>query len=103
MAGLSIEGFTPLTEKEIIDRIHTRLLAFSPDMDLSTESPDGQLVEIFSFELAQAWNELSQVFHSYNPDVAIGAGLRNVGMITLWGSYSLSGKRRTRRSSWYHS
>lgn len=82
MAGLTREGFTPLTYQEVVGRISARLQAFSPGMDLSTESPDGQLVEIFSFEVSQLWSELNSVYNSYNPDVATGAGLRNVGMIT---------------------
>lgn len=82
MAGLTREGFTPLSYQELFERISTRLNAFSPGIDLSAESPDGQLVEIFSFELSQAWNELDLVYNSYNPEVAIGAGLRNIGLIT---------------------
>lgn len=82
MAGLTREGFTPLSYQEVVGRISSKLVAFNPTIDLSTESPDGQLVEIFSFEVAQAWNELSLVYNSYNPDVAIGAGLRNIGLIT---------------------
>ncbi len=80
--GLTREGFTPETYTDIIGRISARLGAFSPGIDLSTESPDGQLVEIFSYELAQAWQELNLVYNSYNPDVASGAGLRNIGLIT---------------------
>lgn len=82
MAGLTREGFTPLTYAEIIGRISARLNAFSPGIDLSAESPDGQLVEIFSFELSQVWSELNLVYNSYNPNDAFGAGLRNLGLIT---------------------
>jgi len=82
MAGLTREGFTPDTYEAILERIKNRLTVFSPGMDLSPESPDGQLAEIFSFELAQCWSELGLVYDSYNPDVAVGAGLRNVGLIT---------------------
>lgn len=82
MAGLTIEGFTPLSLEEIKGNIKGRLINFSPEMDLSVESPDGQLVEIFSFELSQLWTELNRVYNSYNPDVAEGAALRNLGLIT---------------------
>ena len=82
MAGLTREGFIPLSNQEIKDRISARLEAFSNGIDLSTESPDGQLVEIMSFELSQAWSELDLVYNSYNPEVAVGAGLRNIGLIT---------------------
>lgn len=82
MAGLDTEGFTPSTFNEIVTRISNRLKVFSPGIDLSTESPDGQVLEIFSFELSQAWNELGAVYNSYNPNIAVGAGLRNLGMLT---------------------
>lgn len=82
MAGLTRDGFVPLSQSEIESRIGARLEAFSPGIDLSTESPDGQLVEIFSYELGLAWAELAVVFNSYNPDAATGDGLRNLGAIT---------------------
>ena len=82
MAGLTREGFTPLTNAELVTRISSRLKAFSPGIDLSSESPDGQLVEIFSFELSQVWSELNLVYQSNNPLLAVGDGLRNIGMIT---------------------
>jgi len=80
--GLTREGFIPETYEDIKTRISTRLESFSPGIDLSIEAPDGQLLEIFSFELGQAWSELNLVYNSYNPDVAVGAGLRNIGLIT---------------------
>lgn len=82
MAGLTPEGFTPLSLEEIKDRIKSKLETFSPGIDLSVESPDGQFVEIFSYELSQAWNELNFVYKSYDPQQAAGAGLRNLGLIT---------------------
>lgn len=82
MAGLTREGFTPSTYKEIVSRVSNRLEAFSPGIDLSSEAPDGQLVEIFSFEVAQLWSELSLVYNSYNPNQAVGDGLRNIGLLT---------------------
>lgn len=82
MAGLTREGFTPLLYEEIVSRISTRLRAFRPNIDLSTESPDGQNVEIFSFIIAQAWSELGLVYNSYNPNNATGEALRNIGMLT---------------------
>lgn len=82
MAGLTRDGFTPLSFQEIKDRVVARLDAFSPGIDTSPESPDGQLVDIMSFELSQAWSELDLVYNSYNPNRAVGDGLRNLGLIT---------------------
>lgn len=80
--GLTAEGFTPKTLEEIQNGIKANLEVLSPGFDFSTESPDGQLIEIMSFELSQAWNELSLVYKSYDPSQATGAALRNLGLIT---------------------
>ncbi|MCK5017064.1 MAG: hypothetical protein KAS32_08325 [Candidatus Peribacteraceae bacterium] len=82
MAGLTTEGFTPSTLTEIQERIKIRLDALSPGFDFSPESPDGQMIEVMSLELSQAWNELALVYKSYDPNQATGAGLRNIGLIT---------------------
>lgn len=82
MAGLSREGFVPLTYDEISNRIKSRLEAFSPGIDLSPEAPDGHLVGIFTFELAQVWTELNSVYNSYNPNSAVGDSLRNLGLLS---------------------
>ncbi len=82
MAGLTSEGFIASEYQEIHGRISGRLDAFSPGIDLSSEAPDGALTEIFSFELAQAWAELGNVYSSNDPMAATGAGLRNVGMLS---------------------
>ena len=82
MAGLTSEGFTPLTYAEIKARIETKLDSLSPGFDFSPESPDGQLIGIMAFELSQAWSELDLVYRSYDPSQAVGAGLRNIGLIS---------------------
>jgi len=80
--GLTAEGFTPKTLDEIQNGIKSKLEVLSPGFDFSTESPDGQLVEIMSYELSQAWSELNLVYRSYDPQQATGAALRNLGLIT---------------------
>jgi len=80
--GLSAEGFTPKTLDEIQNSIKSKLEVLSPGFDFSTESPDGQLIDIMSFELSQAWNEMNLVYRSYDPQQATGAALRNLGLLT---------------------
>lgn len=82
MSGLDSTGFTPLSYEEIKTRIGSRLEAYNPGFDLTPESPDGQLIDIMAFELSQAWDQLSLVYNSYNPDEATGVALRNLGLIT---------------------
>lgn len=82
MSGLDSSGFTPETFVEIQERIKGKLDIISPGFDFSPESPDGQLINIFSFELSQVWNQLNLVYQSYDPSVATGSALRNLGQIS---------------------
>jgi uncharacterized phage protein gp47/JayE len=82
MAGLTSIGFVPLTLEEITTRIESRLNLYNPGFDFSPESPDGQLINIMSVLIAQAWGELDMVYHSYNPNSATGQALTNLGLIS---------------------
>lgn len=82
MAGLTSEGFIPATLEEIQTRIKSQLETYNTGFDFSIESPDGQLVEIFSFEAAQLWEQLGLVYSSFDPRVADGQGLRNIGLLS---------------------
>jgi len=82
MAGLTSSGFVPESLEDIQARIKGKLELINPGFDFSPESPDGQLIEIFSFEMWNAWTQLNLVYNSFNPAVATGAGLRNLGLIS---------------------
>ncbi len=82
MAGLTDEGFTALSHDEILERIQARLEVLNPGFDFSPESPDGQYVEIFGFELSQIWAQLSLVYGSGDPRTATGQALRNIGFMS---------------------
>jgi len=82
MAGLDIAGFTVESLEAITDRIEAKLEAINPGFDFSPESPDGQLIGIMAFELQTAWEQLGYVYNSYDPTIAEGAALRNIGLIT---------------------
>ena len=82
MAGLTSGGFVPETYDDIKERIEGKLDVINPGFDFSPDSPDGQMIGVMTYEIFQAWNELNNVYNSYNPQLAIGAGLRNIGLIT---------------------
>ena len=82
MSGLDITGFTPETLADIKKRIEGKLEQITSGFDFSPESPDGQLIGIMSLELSQLWAQLNQVYNSYNPAVATGSALRNLGQIS---------------------
>ena len=81
MAGLTASGFEAETYQNIKDRIEEKLNDFNPGFDFSPDSPDGQLISIMTFEIYQNWQQLSQVYNSYNPYMATGAALRNIGLL----------------------
>jgi uncharacterized phage protein gp47/JayE len=82
MAGLTSGGFVPETYDAIKDRIEGKLDALNPGFDLSPDSPDGQIIGIITYEMFVAWSELNRVYNSYNPLIATGAALKNLGLIT---------------------
>jgi len=82
MAGVTAEGYVPESLGLIISRIQDRLEVISPGTDFSPESPDGQLISIFSSELILAWDDLQKTYNSYDPLVTFGHGLRNISMLT---------------------
>lgn len=75
-------GFEPDTFTNIKRRIEGKLEIFNPGFDFSPDSPDGQLIGIFAYEVALLWSQLNMVYNSYNPKLANGGGLRNLGMLT---------------------
>jgi len=82
MVGLTDEGFTPDTLDAIQTRMKSQLDTYNPGFDFSLESPDGQLIEIFSFEVAQLWEQLGLTYNSFDLRVATGQGLRSVGLLS---------------------
>jgi len=82
MAGLTASGFETETYENIKNRIEVKLEKFNPGFDFSADSPDGQLIGIMTFEIYQAWQQINQVYNSYNPYIATGAALRNIGLLS---------------------
>ena len=82
MAGLTSSGFEVDTLSEIQGRIRGKLELINPGFDFSADSPDGQLIDIMTYEIFLLWTQLGSVYQSYDPQVAQGAALRNIGTIT---------------------
>lgn len=83
MAGLTDEGFTPKTLEEIKAEIRADLLGgISATLDLSDESPTGQLVGIFASKVRELWEQLAVIYASQSPDTASGDGLTSLAYIT---------------------
>ena len=82
MTGLTIGGFVPETYNAVKSRIEGKIEAINPGFDFSPESPDGHLIGVMTYEIFQLWSELNKVYNSYNPMIATGAALKNLGLIT---------------------
>jgi len=82
MAGLTRNGFIPETLKAIKSRIEQAISQVNTGFDFDSESPDGQLIGIFSAEVELLWRELEAVYHTYDPDVAEGEALKNLGQLS---------------------
>ena len=80
--GMTEFGFIPESYETINERIKGKLDAINPGFDFSEESPDGQMISIMSVELAEAWRQMDLIYMSYNPNLATGEALRNLGFIT---------------------
>lgn len=82
MAGLTAGGFEAEKLENIVSRVQAKLETFNPGFDFSPDSPDGQLIGIFTYEVSQLWQQLGLVHSSYNPLAASGASLRNIGLLS---------------------
>jgi uncharacterized phage protein gp47/JayE len=78
MAGLTLEGFTPLTLAETKERLEASLrAAFGDGIDLSAQSVFGQLVGVYAEQIADLWESAEDTYHAFSPE-ASGAALDNV-------------------------
>lgn len=83
MAGLTALGFQAKTLEEIKAELEADLRSrISPNIDLGTESPTGQLVGIMAGQLRKLWELAEAVYNSQYPDSASGFSLRALSVLT---------------------
>ena len=79
MAQLTPEGYKARTLNEIIEEISGTLKAtFGNSFDTSPESPDGQLIGIFSEQIFNSEQAAQAVYQSSDPDIAQATQLEYV-------------------------
>lgn len=72
--GYTDEGLTLLTYNQIVDKLTAAFQScYGDDVDLSSNTPDGQLLRIFAEMLADEHDTMRELDNSFNPDVARGA------------------------------
>lgn len=83
MAGLTSDGFEAKTLEQIKAEIQDDIRAdVDPGFDLSTQSPWGQLVGIFSSKLRECWEVMRELYSARDRNNATGQSLDNVGALT---------------------
>jgi uncharacterized phage protein gp47/JayE len=81
--GITAEGFNKKPLAVCLEEIETNLREeFGDEIDLTSESPFGQLAGIMAEREADLWDHMEDVYNSQYPDTATGASLVNVAAIT---------------------
>lgn len=69
-------GLQVITQNELVDNLTQSFQQiYGADINVESNSPDGQIINIFSQALEDFYEQLGQVYASFDPDQAIGAVL----------------------------
>ena len=83
--GVTPAGFVVKPQTQILSDMQAAALsspALSPTLDLSSQSPDGQMLAIVANVAGSEWELIQIAFNQYNREDAEGAGLDNLGDVT---------------------
>ena len=69
-------GLQVITQNELVDNLTQSFQEiYGEDINVDSNSPDGQMINIFAQNMEDFYELLSQVYSSFDPDQAIGAVL----------------------------
>ena len=81
--GLMNAGFKVKSFENIRNEIQGDLKEkFGTDINLESHGVMGQLVDVFSNSLAELWQQSAALYHSIDPDTAVGMALDSLASIT---------------------
>lgn len=81
--GVTPTGFVRKPYEVILQEINEYQLAnVSPSLDVSPESPQGQLNSAIARQIAALWEQAETMFHGLDPDAAEGFLLQNLAKLT---------------------
>lgn len=88
-------GITTKTLTELTAELQAALkVAYGSDINVASDSPDGQMINIFSQAVVDVQDLLVQIYNSFDPDLAIGRVLDQRvainGIQRLGGTYSVT-------------
>lgn len=74
--SLDANGLQVVTQNEIVDELTTDLQTiYGEDINVDSNSPDGQVINIFAQMIEDLYELVNQVYSSFDPDQAIGTVL----------------------------
>lgn len=77
--GISETGFERKRLNAILDDLNADMKAiFGDNLNVSPESPDGQINGVFSESQANLWELLELAYNAFNPNAATGVSLSNL-------------------------
>ena len=86
MAGLDENGFTPKTldeiQSELQAELEENLANVGETVNATPSSRFGQLIDIFSSQMSEAWNGLQDIYNSYFPLTSTGTSLDEANSLT---------------------
>lgn len=90
---ITAAGLETKTRDEIVTELTTALQGiYGADINVASDSPDGQLINIFAQNVVDVLELITQVHNGFNPDTAVGRVLDDRcalnGVIRLGGTYT---------------
>lgn len=83
MAGVTVNGFEKKTLEDVKGEVESSLKAdVSPSLNFQVTGPLGQLLNIFSDKIREAWDLAQAIYRSLYPDTASGDALDNIASLT---------------------
>lgn len=80
--GVLPQGFVVKPYTQIVNDLNADMQAdFGADLDVSVDTPNGQLIGNIAAPIAELWQVANAVYDAFNPNAAFGISLANIGVI----------------------
>lgn len=77
--GVTLQGFVIKPQSVIIAELNSGFQnAFGADLDVSPDTPNGQLIGLYAQPITDLWEIANAVYDAFNPNAATGVSLSNL-------------------------
>lgn len=77
--GVTPQGFVVKPQSQIISELNAAFRnAFGADLDVSPDTPNGQLIGLYAQPLTDLWEQAQAIYDAFNPNAATGISLSNL-------------------------